>query len=204
MLQKKDGITVNQAKALYNMNFDGWTSSCMRDRLLWGECAGNFEHKHFFTYFGTPETYKVVIMNNSTGETRITDVIHRTDFDSEITIDVNTMKTVNSINFLNILKTIAISLVLTLVVEIVIALIMKINNLKIIVITNIITNIILQLILMIIPLPYMFKFISMEILVIISEYLIYKKYFNDVPDKKLIIYVFVANLISALLTFLVR
>ena len=163
MLQKKDGITVNQAKALYNMNFDGWTSSCMRNSLLWGKCAGNFENKHFFTYFGTPETYKVVIMNNSTGETKITDVIHRTMFDSEITIDVNTMKTTNSSSFLYIIKNIVISLVLTLVVEIVIALIMKIKNLKIIVITNIITNIILQLILMIIPLPYMFKFIFMEI-----------------------------------------
>lgn len=201
---KVGGITAKQAETLYNMDYDGWISSCMRNSLLWGECAGNIEHEHFFNYFGTPDTYKVVIINNDTGETKITDVINRTDFQSNITIDIDTMKVVIKPSSSMIIKNFAIALILTIVVEIIIALIMKIKNIKTIFITNLITNIILQLALIYIPLPYMITFIIMEILVILSEYLTYKKYFSDIAKNKIISYTLIANVISALLTFIIK
>ena len=204
ILHNSDGITAKQAETLYNMDYDGWVSSCMRNSLLWGKCAGNIKHEHFYNYFGTPDTYKVVIINNDTGEIKITDVIHRTDFQSNITIDIDTMGVVTKASASNIIKTVAISLVLTIVAEIIIALIMKIKNIKTIFITNLITNIILQLALIYIPLPYMITFIFMEILVIVSEYLVYKKCFSDIAKNKIIRYALIANVISALLTFIIK
>ena len=202
-------ITINQLKTLHNINYDGWISESTRwgSYLLFADCSGNSEHEHNFSYFGTPDTYKVVIINNVTGETKITDVIHREDFASNVTIDFNTMtvvsKTNNNNSFSNI-KTIVIALVLTIAVEIIIALIMKIKNIKTIFITNLISNIILQLSLMFIPISYMITFAIMEILIIIAEYLIYNKFFNDTLKNKIIAYTLIANIASALLTFIIK
>lgn len=196
-------ITIRQLETLHKINYDGWISESTRwsAYFLFGNCNGNSKHEHYFNYFGTPETYKVVIIYNNTGETKVTDVIHRTDFSSNITIDVDTMNVVKSAQ--NI-KTIDISLILTVAVEIIVALIMKIKNIKTIFIVNLITNIILQLALIYIPLSYMLTFTIMEILVIITEYLIYKKYFNNIPKNKVITYTLIANIISALLTFIIQ
>lgn len=201
-------ITVNQAKQLYNMNYDGWMSSCMRNNLLWGECAGNTNHEHYFNYFGVPSTYKVVIINNDTGETKITDIIQSNSSNSEITIDVSSMEVtqnklafIKNINFFLILSIVN-PLILTIAVEIIVALIMKIKNVKTIFITNLITNLLLQLVLMYTSLPYIFIFIILEILVFIAEYLVYKKYFIDTPKNKILFYTIIANIISALLTFI--
>ena len=198
ILQKADGITTEQAKNLYNMNINGWISSCTRNDLLWGECTGNSEHVHFFNYFGVPSTFKVVIINNDTGEIKVTGVITRQELQSDITINVDTMRSYRNKSNLNIIG----SLILTIVIEIVIALIMKIKHIKLIFIVNLITNIILQLVLMYIPLPYMFLFLIMEITVIVSEYLIYEKYFTNISEKKIISYTLIANILSALLTFI--
>lgn len=204
ILPKVDGITAKQAETLYNMDYDGWISSCTRNSLLWGKCAGNVAHINSFNYFGTPDTYKVVIINNDTGEIKITDVIHRTDFQSNITIDIDTMQVVKHPSSSRIIKTFTVALILTVFVEIIIALIMKIKDIKIIFIANLITNIILQVALIYIPLPYLITFIIMEILVILSEYLIYKKHFSDIAKSKVIYYTVIANIISSLLTFIIK
>ena len=180
------------------MNFNGWISSCMRNTLLFGKCAGNSEHEHTFTYYGTPDRYKVVIVNNDTGETKITNLINKADFQSDITVNVENMNVYRNKGRLNIAQT----LILTIVIEIIIALIMKIKNIKTIFIVNLITNIILQLVLIYVPLPYMFLFLAMEIEVIILEYLIYKKFFGDISKKKILSYTLIANIFSALLTFI--
>ena len=199
-LQRIDGITAKQAEYLYNLDYDGWISSCTRNSMLWGDCAGNIKHEHYFNYFGTPKTYKVVILLNN-GETRVTDVIHRTDFQSEITIDVNTMEVVSKGKVLSNLKSIIIPLLLTIIVEIIIALIMKFKNTKVIILTNAITNISLQFLLIYSPLSYILTFAILEILIFITEYLIYKKYFKDISKSKIISYTLLANLITVILTF---
>lgn len=201
-------ITVDQAKTLYNIDYDGWISSCTRNSLLWGGCAGNSEYNHYFNYFGTPTTYKVLILFNN-GETRVTDVINRTDLQSEITIDVNTMEVNTKINTkMNInaniksnLKYIVFPLLITVIVEVIIAVFMKIKNMKVIISTNIITNILLQLLLMDIPQSYIAIFIISEILIFITEYLIYKRFLKDISKTKIISYTLIANLTTLILTF---
>lgn len=197
-----EGLTQEEIETLYKINYDGWISEGTRwnSYLLFADCNGNSKYEHYFNYFGTPETYKVVIVFND-GETRVTDVIHRTDFQSEITIDVNTMEVVSKGNVLSNLKSIIIPLLLTIIVEIIIALVMKFKNTKVIILTNAITNILLQFLLIYSPLSYILTFAILELLIFITEYLIYKKYFKDISKSKIISYTLLANLITVILTF---
>ena len=121
-----EDLTQEQIETLYKINYDGWISESTRwsSYLLFPDCSGNSQHEHYFSYFGTPETYKVVIIFD-TGEIRITDVINRTDFTSNITLDVNNMKVITHENVSFNVKNIIITLLLTIIVEVVIALIMK-------------------------------------------------------------------------------
>jgi len=195
-------ITVEQLEILHKINYDGWISEGTRwdAYLLFADCSGNSKYEHYFSYFGTPEKYKVVIVFND-GEIRVTDVIHRTDIQSEVTIDVNNMEVVSKGNVSSNLKSILIPLILTIIVEIIIALFMKLKNVKVILFTNAVTNILLQLMLLYSPISYIVTFIIMEILIFITEYLIYKKYFIDTPKTKIICYTLLANLVTVMLTF---
>ena len=214
-LQNKDGITIEQAEALYNLNYDGWVSSCIRNHLLWGECIGNTTHEHFFNYFGTPKIYKVLIMNNDTGEIKVTDTIERIDFNSNITIDYETMVVKNNIsgfsrNFTKILP-VLIPVIMTVIIEIIVLACFKMTNnrnTKTVVITNIISNIILQLLLIkidkipnITGTTEMNCFFIFEILIIIAESFIYYKTLENEKSRKTILYAIIANLTSGFFTF---
>lgn len=199
-------ISFGQLKTLYKINYDGWISESTRWGAyhLFADCVGNSKHEHYFSYIGTPYKYKVLIINNDTGKIKLSDEIIREDFTSNITLDYQTMNIApkGSINIVEM----AIALIITVTAEMVIALIMKLkNNIKLIIITNIVTNIILQTLLIIIP-PvgsYIIRFIIMEIVVIVSEYLIYKKYIKEQSTKKILSYTLIANLVTALLTFFI-
>ena len=199
-------ITVEQLKTLYKINYDGWISESTRWNayMLFADCSGNSRNEHCFSYFGTPDRYKILIINNVTGEIKLSDEIVREDFTSNITLDYQNMNIISK-GSINIAK-IAIILITTIVVEVIIALIMKLrNNIKLIVITNIITNLVLQALLIIIPIvSYITKFIIMEIVVIVAEYLIYKKYIKEQSTNKILSYALVANLVTALLTFFIK
>ena len=203
LLQKIGGISTGQAKKLYYMDFDNWKSTCTRNSLLWGECAGNTKHEHFFIYMGTPDKYKLVIINNDTGETKVSDIVNRRDFTSYVTIDYNTMKVKQNASISDKVVNIIMALVITIVIEIFIGLIMKMKNTKIIIATNLVSNIILQLILILVPVvSYLLKFIFMEILVVLFEFLIYKKFMKNQSHNKILLYTLIANVLTAFLTFI--
>ena len=202
-------IKIEELNLLHKINYDGWISESTRwDKyLLFADCNGNSKHKHRFSYFGTPETYKVIIIDKNTGKTKVTNIIHREEFTSNITIDVNNMNVEKTLDFGTILignKDNIIALITTIIIEISIALIMKIKKIKTIVLENILTNTILQLALMYIPAQYIITFIFMEILVIIIEYLINKKLFKEISKNRIITYTLIANIISALVTFIIK
>ena len=98
---------------------------------------------------------------------------------------------------------IVIVLLITILVEIIVAFIMKMKNTKVIIATNLVSNIILQLILILVPVvSYLLKFIFMEILVVLSEFLVYKKYMKNQPQNRILLYTLIANILTALLTFI--
>ena len=78
---------------------------------------------------------------------------------------------------------------------------MKLKNIKVLLITNAITNILLQLLLIYTPLSYILTFAILEILIFLTEYLIYKRYFKDISKQKIISYTLLANLATVILTY---
>ena len=95
-------------------------------------------------------------------------------------------------------------LIITIVVEIVIALIMKTKHIFEIFLSNMLTNITFQFYCQnLFSNNYIIFFIIGEICVTLVEYFIYKKIMKDVPNKKIVLYTIVANLITALITFVV-
>ncbi|MBR5370256.1 MAG: hypothetical protein IK137_03015 [Bacilli bacterium] len=199
------GLTEEQITKLHELNFDGWISSSTRwsRYIMFADCAGNEEFKNNFGYFGTPTRYKIVIVNNDTGEIKISEEIVRKEFNSVVTIDYNDMKVAEVNN--NILKTFiiaAIVLVLTIVIELGIALLFKTSNYITIAITNLISNVVLQSLLLIFSSNYLLVFIIGEVLVIGAELLVYLLRLKKLSKAKTIIYTLVANLATILVTFL--
>ena len=198
------GLTEEQISQLYKLNFDGWFSKSTRSHLLFSDCAGNANHRHHFSYFGTPMRYKIVIINNDTNEIKISNEIIRDTLNSKVTIDYNTMN-VKSNNYY--LKTIIIAimcLVITVFTELLIAYVFKVKNYKIISITNILTNLGLQVSLIQLFKNYLVTFTIGEILVILIETSIYLIKFKNVSKLKTITYGFVANIATILISFLLH
>ncbi len=200
-----EGLSEEEIKALYDINYDGWISESTRWNayMLFPDCAGGSRYWHMFSYFGTPDRYKVLIINQDTGERKITDEIIRTDFDSEVTIDYRTMHAapVSRSKILRIL----IALVVTVVVEVLIALLMKLKKyLPLIIITNLISNLLLQSLMIFVPLGnYFVRFFILEVLVVVMEFLVYKKFMKGQSTQHILRYTIAANVVTAALTFLI-
>ena len=199
------GLTEEQINKLHELNFDGWISSGTRwsRYIMFADCTGNEKFQNNFGYFGTPTRYKIVIVNNDTGEVKISEEIVRKDFNSVVTIDYNDMKVAETST--NILKTLiiaAIVLILTIVIELGIALLFKTGNYITIAITNLISNVLLQALLIVFANNYLIAFIIGEVLVIGAELLVYLLKFKKVKKQKIIAYALVANLATILVTFL--
>ncbi len=212
---------------LAKINDNGWVSESTRwgKFLLMSNIMGNSKYENYFRYFGTPEKYKVVIINNDTGETKITDVINRKDFNSQITIDVEDMKVTNNINIVqhsfNKYKEKIIPLLITLFLELMIAFTFNLKNWKnyiIILITNIVTNLLFQFFIINIPTKiektfifgqgllkyYSICFLIGEIIVYFLERKIYLTTLKDLDKKRITKYTLVANIITALSTIFVN
>ena len=198
-----DGLSEAHISKLYELNYDGWISESTRwsNYLLFADCAGNNNHTHHFSYFGTPTEYKIVVINNDTGEIKISDKIERKDFNSSIEIDYKTMISTNSSTKSTIFKAI-IALLLTVLIELIIAYLFKTGYYKTIIITNIITNLLLQIILFLLVKNYILAFIIGELIVLLSELFIYLFKFKGLSKKRIIIYTLCANIATIIISFL--
>ena len=194
-------ITIDELKQLYDIDYDGWISESTRwsEYLLFADCKGNDKYHHRFGYFGTPEHYKVVIINNDTGKTKVTDEIHRKDFNSKIIIDYETMKVKNASLFdTNNIKNVLMTLFITIAVELIIGLLFGLKKYtKLIVITNIVTNLSLQFFQTNISIllggssyiSYAMVLLGLEVAVFVVEYIIYKKHMKDRNSNILICFI---------------
>lgn len=200
------GLTDDEIQELYKLNYDGWISASTRaGRILFSDCKGNAKHENGFGYFGTPDVYKIVIINKDTGEVKISKKIVRKEFNSEVTVDYNNMEVVET--HINIVKTIiimSISLILTIVIELLIALLFKTGNYTTIAITNLISNVLLQALLLVFISNYIPVFIIGEVLVIGAELLVYLLKLKNISKAKTIIYTLTANLATILISIILH
>lgn len=202
-----EGLSEAQISKLYELNFDGWISESTRwnQYLLFAECAGNLEFENSFSYFGTPEKYKIVIINNDTGDIKISKEIIRRDFNSLVTIEYDTMNVIYEVNdgkksFINIV----VALIITVIVELLIAYIFKMSNYKIIAITNVITNLGLQVLLLTLINDSFLAFVGSELVVILTELIVYLCKFKNIKKVKTILYTLTANAITVYITMILK
>lgn len=187
---------------IYKYHEGNWYATTLRNFLLHGEVEGNKSHTHTFTYFGVPDKFKVIIQT-SDGKIKVSDIINKKEFNYNLTIDVDTMK-VASIGGSTIFSFIKI-LLITVLVELFIALLFKIRSYNVVVITNLITNSLMQLaIIRYLPIfGSLIIIIILEIIVFFIEYLTYLKFIKEIPNKNKFIYTLIANLTTALITFII-
>ena len=69
---------------IYLYKDNGWYATTLRNRFLFGKVEGNSEHVHRFTYFGTPDVFKVIVQMPD-GSIRVSDTLTRTELNYEIT-----------------------------------------------------------------------------------------------------------------------
>lgn len=189
-------------KVIYNYNKNGWVAKSIRDGLLWKSNNGN---NWSFSYFGTPSTFKVILVDKNKN-IKVSKTIYRNDMNLSIIIDAKTMKVYYKNSF-DYIKNIIYILLTTIIIELIISLFFikkNIHNIFIIIITNIVTNLLLNIILYYLNISslYFIIFILLELLVILFEAKIYLKYIKDTKNKNIIIYVIIANTLTALLTFI--
>ena len=197
-----DELTTAQAKKLYQLNFDGWISESTRwgYYLLFSDCKGNNTHTHTFSYFGTPDIYKVVIINNKTNEVKITDAIIRDSFNSSITIDYITMTKTDKYNYMKTIIIAAACLLVTVLVELLMAKLLKVGNYKTIALTNVATNLAYQTALFLFLNNYLWTSLIGELFVILIELIVYLLKFKNVSKIRTIIYCICANVETILIS----
>ena len=202
------GLTKEKINKLHSINLDGWISEGTRWNayLLMADCEGNSNFEHTFSYFGTPETYKVVIINNKTGETKVSNVVHRNSFTSVIELDVVSMQSVDvSLKEKTVytVKSYSLPIVVTIIVETLLGFaFLKIHkkDVVLIIIVNFITNLLYQIFIR----HFVFNEMDLleiplaEMIVIILEGIIYLKFIKTNKNAKIILYTIIANIASAL------
>lgn len=206
-----NGLSSEEIELLHSINYDGWISEGTRwdSYLLFADCNGNSDFEHYFSYFGTPETYKVVIVNNKNGEIRVSDIINRTEFQSNITINVKDMKVKETTKQNQIFETIkrySTPLIITIAVELFLSLLFinkQKRNLLVIFITNFVTNLLLQIVVEKVYnyYNYFLIFVMLEIVVILVEIIMYIKNIKDTGKLDIFLYTIVSNITTAYLTY---
>lgn len=196
--QMVDKYTEYKDTPIYKYNDNGWMATTLRNGLLWGDIKGNSLKTHTFRYFGVPDEFKVIIQFKD-GTIKTSDIIEKTEFDYEMYLDVNTMKVEQKYTFN--LGNVLICMAITIIIELLIAMVMNIKHTKQIILVNLLTQILIQSLRLFNFTGFILSFIIAELLVFFIEYVIYKKIFKDIDNRTIIIYTFIANIVTAFLTF---
>lgn len=165
------------------------------------------------TGLGIPYAFNLVLQYES-GEVVVSDLGTNDKFYGLVLFDAESgsVKNITALDkeyYMFYYKTIIdilLCVVVTLVVEILISLPFRIKPLKVLVLANIATQILLHTVIFttyhIFSLLFIFVFLICEIMIWVIEYLIYKKFAKSLSGKSIGLYVFIANLVSMLLSFL--
>lgn len=202
-----------KASNLYMFNVDGWKAAHIRSSVLYGSLYGEFDQEnnlmvHRFGYVGVPKTFKI-IMEKPDGELVISDEVTINQFNAEILYDCQTGEIKQlSKGFFEDIKdqffdfnsdSFFYRVALTVLLETLLALIFFLKPIKAIVITNLITQILLNISLYVSYFLFNSDFIKMlilmELIILVTEFLIYKK-FIKVSNRKLVFYTILANTLS--------
>lgn len=207
-----EGLDENMLNVLKEYNEDGWRPALVTGTSvpLFGKLTGTREGDvmvHSFSYIGTPEKFKVILVEKSGKVTVSEDIVKRKAFESTVYYDYATNRLWETSAILAYVKQFIFTFTVTLIVEGIILILFRFSlkkSWKPFVVVNLIT----QILLTVIVFSFMYFagamaafliYIPFEILIFIMESKLYKKYLCEHSIRRRICYALVANMVSFVL-----
>ena len=208
-IDEEDVDDINMYNILKNYNVDGWRPALVTGTKvpLFGKITGKRENDtmiHTFSYLGVPDRFKVIIVEES-GEISISNnIIERKAFDSTVYFDYATKSLRETSTLLAYIKQFLITYPATLIVEGLILLLFGLSlkrNWKAFMLVNLITQTLLTLTVFTGmyfqgSMAGFFYYIPIEILIVIVELRLFKKYLVGHSQLRKKAFAIVANIIS--------
>lgn len=211
-IDEEDGYDENMIKILENYNEDGWRPALVTGTNvpLFGKLTGEKEGDtmvHMFRYLGTPESFKVILVEKSGKVTVSENIIERKAFESTVYYDYATNRMWETSATLSYIKQFTITFTATLIVEGIILILFGFSikkNWKPFIGVNLITQILLTLVVFSAmyfagAMAAFLIYIPFEIVILVIESKLYKKYLSEHSIRRRIIYALVANIVSFIL-----
>lgn len=211
-IRQYEELDKEMIKILEEYNEDGWRPALVTGTRvpLFGKLTGQREGEtmvHNFSYIGTPDKFKVIIVEKSGKVTVSRDVLERKAFKATIYFDYATNKLWESSAVPAYIKQFMITFTATLIVEGIILILFRFSlkkNLKPFLAVNLITQILLTLVVFTAmyfagSMAAFLLYIPFEIVVLVIESRLYKKYLLQHSPSRRVGYAIVANVVSFLI-----
>jgi len=211
-IDEDDELNENMVSILEEYNVDGWRPALVTGTNvpLFGRLTGKSEGDtmvHSFRYVGTPERFKVILVEESGKVSVSEDIIERKAFESTVYYDYATNRLWETSATLSYIKQFTTTFTATLIVEGIVLILFRFSlkrNWKPFVVVNFITQILLTLIVFSAmyfagAMAAFLIYIPFEIVILIMETKLYKKYLCEHSIRRRIFYALVANMVSFIL-----
>ena len=210
---REDRETLNQSmlKLLYSKTDEGWWPAYAEGTgaPIFGGLTGSEKGAtmvHTFSYFGVPETFRVIIVTES-GKVAVSEPRTRETLQSSVVYDFATGELTDTPYLGTLLLQFAVSLVSTVIIEGLLLILFGFklrDNLAVFLLVNIITQVVLAAVTVIIQFKYgvfaaIFAVMLVEFLILVSESLVFARFLKGRSTGRRVAYAITANLVS--LTF---
>lgn len=210
-IREEDKYSANMYNILKNYKSDGWRPAMATGTKvpIFGDIIGKRIGEnmvHSFSYIGVPDKFKIIIVT-ADGETIVSEnIVKRKAFNSKVYFDYNTKKLRETSIVLAYIKQFLTTYPTTLLIEGLILLLFGFSlkkNWKSLVLINLITQVLLTFIIF----GAMYKqgsmaailfYIPFEIIILIMEAKLFKKYLVDHSESRRVAFAIVANIVSFL------
>lgn len=210
-IREDDEYDENMISILREYNENGWRPALVTGTKapLFGKLTGVREGDtmvHKFSYVGTPERFKVILVEKS-GKVTVSEDIKRKAFESTVYYDYAKNKIWEASASLSYIKQFTMTFTATLIVEGIMLILFRFSlrkNWKPFIMVNLFTQILLTLIVFSAmyfagSMAAFLLYIPFEIGILLIETKLYKKYLKEHSIRRRILYAITANMISFLL-----
>lgn len=210
-IDEDDELDENMIDILKEYNEDGWRPALVTGTNvpLFGNLKGEREGDtmvHKFSYVGTPKRFRVILVEKS-GKVTVSKEIERKAFESTVYYDYAINKIWESSATKSYVKQFIITFIGTLIVEGIILILFRFSirkNWKPFVMVNLFTQILLTLIVFSAmyfagSMAAFLLYVPFEIVILIIESKLYKKYLQEHSIRRRILYAITANVVSFML-----
>lgn len=210
-IDEDDELDEDMLNILKEYNENGWRPALVTGTNvpLFGNLTGEKEGDtmvHKFSYLGTPKRFKVILVEKS-GKVTVSEDIERKAFESTVYYDYATNEIWESSATLSYIKQFIMTFTATIIVEGIILILFRFSirkNWKPFVMVNLFTQILLTLIVFSAmyfagSMAAFLLYIPFEIVILIIESKLFKKYLQEYSIRRRIFYAITANVVSFML-----